>query len=200
MEKITSTFQRLLTSEEMSSIISKGVAYCLQVILNRRPETRKKQNVCLQIMKLSGKLRFIYPWRWHRGSSSRLRMHQGMDGLYSRRRYKRFAFRDVINSERHQKKFPVPVFPVAFMHRLAGLKDPCPRWTIIWSHYRYCLKDLIELLPEAGRYPPLIHLCKTGAFSPLSMAFPALSHRARLEIKRYLDRVDFDPTRLEISG
>jgi len=54
------------------------------------------------------------------------------------------------------------------------------------------MEYLITILPRAGRFPPLIHLCGTKSFAPMSMMFPDLSLRARRAIGAYLIRMDAD--------
>jgi len=54
------------------------------------------------------------------------------------------------------------------------------------------LEYLVETLPLAGRYPLLIDLCKTKAFAPMSMMFPAPSRQARRAIDKYLERMELE--------
>jgi len=43
---------------------------------------------------------------------------------------------------------------------------------------------------RAGGFSPLIHLCKTKVFVPMSMMFPDESRKARRAIAAYLDRME----------
>jgi len=52
------------------------------------------------------------------------------------------------------------------------------------------MEYLITILPRAGKFPPLIHLCRTKSFAPMSMMFPDRSRSARRAIGAYLSRMD----------
>ena len=60
------------------------------------------------------------------------------------------------------------------------------------SYYEYMayLHYFIGILPHAAPFPPLIDLCKTKCFAPMSMMLPNVTRRARRAMTVYLDRVD----------
>ncbi|KAF9558270.1 hypothetical protein CPC08DRAFT_562207 [Agrocybe pediades] len=58
------------------------------------------------------------------------------------------------------------------------------------GHYLLSLKLLPLVLSRAGRYDPLVELCRNKSFAPTSQLWPKQSRRARQAIAAYLQRVD----------
>ncbi|KAF4621661.1 hypothetical protein D9613_012801 [Agrocybe pediades] len=59
-----------------------------------------------------------------------------------------------------------------------------------WPLFIFLLDLLPYILPLAGRYEPLVDMCRKRCFSSLSQVWPKKSRRARQAITSYLRRVD----------
>ncbi|KAF9540108.1 hypothetical protein CPC08DRAFT_756270 [Agrocybe pediades] len=59
-----------------------------------------------------------------------------------------------------------------------------------WPLYIFLLDLLPHILPLAGRYEPLVTMCRKKCFSSLSQFWPRKSRRARQAIESYLRRMD----------
>ncbi|KAF9553503.1 hypothetical protein CPC08DRAFT_713716 [Agrocybe pediades] len=59
-----------------------------------------------------------------------------------------------------------------------------------WPLYIFLLDLLPHILPHAGRYEPLVDMCRKKCLSSLSQFWPKKSRRARQSIDSYLRRMD----------
>ncbi|KAF9552544.1 hypothetical protein CPC08DRAFT_269149 [Agrocybe pediades] len=59
-----------------------------------------------------------------------------------------------------------------------------------WPLFVFLLDLLPHILPLAGRYEPLVTMCRKKCLSSLSQFWPKKSRRARQAIDNYLRRVD----------
>ena len=187
---ITNTFQLLLSESDKGLIISKAAMYCIQYLCDPS-HTRKMAKWHLRDWVMGRNHRKTRPWQWHRQAS-----------------YHRQGRRPVLALLSHLAKLTLTTYRIFFLkqddadHHLCPLHSPLrtywrsnlnkPHYTREWGEYPNLLEYLPTILPRAGKFLPLIHLCKTKAFAPISMMFPDLSCRARRAIWKYLDRVDAD--------
>ncbi|KAF9538729.1 hypothetical protein CPC08DRAFT_717525, partial [Agrocybe pediades] len=59
-----------------------------------------------------------------------------------------------------------------------------------WSQYLFLLDMLPHILPLAGRYEPLVDMCRKKCLSSLSQFWPKKSKHVRQAIDNYLRRMD----------
>jgi len=191
-QDITNNFRQLLSKTDEALIISKAAIHCLEYLCDLS-RTRNEAKRHLQIRQMDCNYRRTRPWKWHQRASCRdfartpvlivkPYVHPGDDqlGLTTYRRlYANHLFQ---------------LYAVYSLHSLQWIHwresdkyiNTKPKITF---EYLSLLQYLVTILPRAGRFPPLIHLCKTKAFAPMSMMFPDQSRKARRAIGDYLNRM-----------
>ena len=187
------TFRPVLTKDDRLRIFSRAAFYCLQFLCDSNI-TMGEAKRHLKVGGLEKKRRNSSPWKWHRLTSAhkipknekRLVLYKDYVGITSEKFCQSYAL------------LPKRVLlPHAGIYSFASFdwKDAgrsSERGSQRWNTYSNYLAYLVEILPLAGRYPPLIDLCKTKAFAPMSMMFPAISRRARRAIDKYLKRMELE--------
>jgi len=199
---VWNAFQHVLTMADRSHIVSRAALYCIDQLC----DTEKTKNAAYVHIKVEGirrKRRNNRPWLWHRRNSS--------DIIPKKRNKvtKMLIFKYIPGLPKHGKQW-------SCFHAYAELQALCTRhsheiYTLAsfdwnrrnyqedWFYYLACLEHLPQILPMAGRYPPLIEACKTKAFAPMSMIFPTLSRRACRAMHNYLKRMDAEYDSLETN-
>jgi len=175
------------TVEELG-IISRAAAYCLQFLADVVLTHQEVKNH-FTIDCIHKKKRRASPYVWNRRYPHRFRRRHVFIGVY-------YADKKYVSLSTYEKlltkEYPYrPLFSVTSMrwHKWKT-SDWTPETFEVWYQYMVILEYLPLILPCAGKFPPLIHLCRTKCFAPLSMLFPYLSRRARRAIAVYLDRMD----------
>jgi len=192
--KVINNFQPLLTNADRLRIFSRAALYCLQFLCDSNI-TKGEAKRHLKVAGMEKKRRNSNPWKWHRLTSAhKIPKNEKRPLIY-------------MNSWLHNPRLtfcqsyavaPKRLLPShieiyyfsSFDWKDAGRSSErgSQRWDTYWGYLAY----LVEILPLAGRYPPLIDLCKTKAFAPMSMMFPENSRRARRAIDEYLKRMELE--------
>lgn len=188
VDKINRTFKHLLTKVDESNIFSRAAAYCLQRLCDSSLESRRQAHKFIKIGPLRRKIRRSYPWRWHRrfwscSQEARFVVKTDIE------KYILSTFTKLQDSNKTYLDYPFHICPLFSIHQTHS-EDGAP-WSVLPFQYLCYLESLIDLLPHAARYKPLIDLCKTKGFSAMSTGFPVLSRRARTGIAKYLERMDY---------
>ena len=182
---IANTFRRLLTETEEALIISKAAMHCLQYLCDQS-HTRKEANEHLQTRDMDRNYRKICPWKWHRRPSCCDLARKPVLAVHK--------YGTQLTLTTYGRLYAKYNFRYYRIYSLQSLK--WTNWRLdnytdhTWFEYLSFLKHLISILSCAGRFPPLIHLCRTKSFALMSMMFPDQSRRARRAIGAYLNRMD----------
>ena len=185
------TFWLVLTKTDEALIVSKAAMFCLEYLCDLSFTQKYAQNH-YKILGTDRQYRKTRPWLWHQRRSCRdlarkvIVQDELLDDFfqYSLTTYGRLFSK---NDFRYGDIYPLHSFPWI-------------RWNFVnYDHpakpfyqYRSFLEYLVIILPRAGKYSPLMHLCKTKAFAPMSMMFPDHSRNARRAIAAYLNRMEAD--------
>jgi len=191
-QAITKTFQQLLSKADEALIISKAAIHCLEYLCDLS-RTRKEAKRHLQIRQTDRNCRKTRPWKWHQRAScrdfARTLVLTVKPYLHPNDyRLTLTAYRRLYASNAFQNPAVYSLHSLQWIHwRSNKYIDHTPQ---VSFEYLNLLQYLVTILPRAGRFPPLIHLCKTKAFTPMSMMFPDQSRKARRAIGNYLNRMD----------
>jgi len=189
--KVINTFQPVLTKADRLRIFSRAALYCLQFLCDSNI-TKGEAKRHLKVVGLEKERRNSSPWKWHRLTSAhkipknekRLVLYKDVWERTSV--FQSYAILPKIPDPRHKRIYSFASFD---WKNVWSSWEQCPQR---WFKYLSYLEYLVEILPLAGRYPSLIDFCKTKAFAPISMMFPALSRRARRLIGEYLKRMELE--------
>jgi len=188
---IGDTFWLVLNKTDEALIISKAAMFCVNYLCNPS-STRKDARRHLRLPEADRNYRKTRPWRWHQRRWCR--------GLARKVIVQNVLYNDIF-------RYSLTTYGRFFSKHDFQYSDIYPLQWLPWIHwnfrnydnratsfYQYCgfLEYLVILLPRAGRFLPLMHLCKTKVFVPMSMMFPDQSRKARLAIAAYLDRMEAD--------
>jgi len=192
---LTDTFRLLLSKADEALIISKAAMYCLEYLCDRS-RTRKDTKRHIQIPKMHRNYRKTRPWRWHQRHPDLCRDLTRTPVFLTNRFPSSRSQR--LSLTTYGRLFAELFFehdPIYTVHSRRWI-----HWRSDFYNSNYTAKAffkylalmeyLITILLRVGRFPPLIHLCRTRSFSPMSMMFPDLSLQARRAIGAYLDRMD----------
>jgi len=186
---ITDTLRLVLNKADEALIISKAAMSCLEYLCHSSFTDEHVQEH-LQILGVDRNYRKTQPWRWHQQRSCRglARKVIVQHGLFN-----------------NSCRYSLTTYGKLFSRTYFGHDKIYPLHSLPWIHWNFCNNDhqakpfyqyrgyleyLVILLPCAGRFSPLIHLCKTKAFVPMSMMFPDRSRKARHAIAAYLNRIE----------
>jgi len=194
MSRMVNNFQPHLTKADQLQIFSRAALYCLQFLCDasRRKDEAERH---LKVVGLEKKRRNSRPWQWHRQTSAHnipkneKRLVFLKDPLGRQRYNSCLSYAELANVR--ALNFTQIYSCASFDWAKANDKSRL-HFDIGWLFYLAYLEYITEILPLAGRYPPLIEFCRTKAFAPMSMMFPALSRRARREIDKYLQRMELE--------
>ena len=188
---IIDTFRLILNKEDEAVIMSKAALFCLEYLCDVS-STLKDARRHLRVLRADRKYRNTRPWRWHQ---RRLWYDLERKVMVQSHSFNNFFQYSLITYGRLLSKTKFHYDDVYPLHSL-----PWIHWNFLkrkhraepFYRYRGFLEYLAILLPRAGRFSPLIHLCKTKVFVPMSMMFPDESRKARRAIAVYLDRMEDD--------
>jgi len=191
--RLINTFQPVLTKGDRLRIFSRPAFYCLQFLCNSNI-TKGEAKRHLKVAGMEKKRRNSSPWKWHRLTSAhqipknekRLVLYTRSWRAKSQSFCQSYAVLPKIPDPRHKLIYSFASFD---WKNVGSSWEQCPQR---WFKYLSYLEYLVEILLLAGRYPPLIDLCKTKAFAPMSMMFPAFSRRTRRAIDKYLERMELE--------
>jgi len=189
--KVINNFQPLLTKADRLRIFSRAALYCLQFLCDSNI-TKGEAKRHLEVAGMEKKRRNSNPWKWHRLTSAHKipknekRLMLRTDVWEHTLVFQSYAVLPKIPDPRPERIYSL----ASFDWKDAGRSSErgSQRWDTYWGYLAY----LVDILPLAGRYPPLIDLCKTKAFAPMSMMFPENSRRARRAIDKYLERMELE--------
>jgi len=192
-QAMINTFQRFLNKRDKGLIISKAAIHCLEYLCDlSRTRTEAKRH--LQIRQTDRNCRKIHPWKWHRRASCRdfartpVLIVKPDWHPSDNRRLTLTTYRRLYANNAFPRQVVYALHSLQWIHwRSDEYIDDTPE---ISFEFLSLLQYLATILPRAGRFPPLIHLCKTKAFAPMSMMFPDQSRQARRAIGDYLNRMD----------
>jgi len=192
---LTNTFRLLLSKTDETLIISKAAMYCIEYLTDRS-RTRKGTKRHIQVPEMHRNYRRLRPWRWHRRQEGLYRditrtpvlLRGRYASLCSQRlcltTYGRIFAREYFQ---HHPIYTVHSRP---WDQLGSEFHNSDNAREIFQKYCALMEYLITILPRAGRFPPLIHLCRTKSFAPMSMMFQDQSRRTRRAIEAYLCQMD----------
>ncbi|KAF4618507.1 hypothetical protein D9613_009760 [Agrocybe pediades] len=208
---IGQTFQELLKGRKKEAILAKSAAFCLTVLCDKR---RSGPAWCISdsIMRIDPtdqRKRREHPWRWRQLSSRRRLLHDPLVIVVQTNppKYRLHPLGWPPALKRLSKAGdPLPnTNSVLVLSIHKDRQPPClhtdhrklifpPQAGIVkdyeLGHYLLSLKLLPLVLSRAGRYDPLVELCRNKSFAPTSQLWPKQSRRARQAIAAYLQRVD----------
>jgi len=192
-QTIANTFQLLLNKTDEALIISKAAMHCLQYLCD--PSFTKKQaKRHLRIREIERKNRVTRPWKWHRRALCRdlARKHVLIVRKYWDLNDQRLTL--TTYGRLHAKDY-IQHYPIYSLHSQRWIHWRSNGYdgtytTQIFNEYLSLLKYFTIILPRAGSFLPLIQLCKTKCFGPMSMMFPDESLRGRHAIEAYINRMD----------
>ena len=182
VDAIADTLRHRLDDSERQTILSRAAASCLDYVCDIA-RTREEAHIHLKMRWIDREKRKTRPWRWHMRSGSRV-----------------FQKRTVLSNERFSRTPSISTYGKItkdldeyhfriFSCNFFDWFEPRKR-RHDWYHYLAALENMCRYLPLAARYTPLIDLCKTKVFAPMSMMFPTLSRRARRKMAEYLERME----------
>ena len=180
------TLRNILTKEDKSRIYSRAAAYCIQFLSNHDSELSPEAQGFIQIRSINKRIRQHRPWHWHRTFRHRLHTDQLLY-INDRTRYPFLNFQQMLDMDEENKESeirPYSIFSINWSY-----KDNIAYPGLPYRYMSY-LEYLVEILPQAEPYIPLINMCRTKTFSRMSIAFPALSRRARRMMAEYLERAE----------
>jgi len=191
--RLINTFQPVLTNADRLRIFSRAALYFLQFLCDSNI-TKGEAKRHLKVVGLEKRRRNSSPWKWHRLTSA----HK-----IPKNEKRLVLYKDYVGNTSENFCQSYALLPKRVLLSYAGIysfasfdwKNVGSSWEQChqrWYTYLSYLDYLVEILPLAGRYPPLIDLCKTKAFAPMSMMFPAISRRARRAIDKYLKRMELE--------
>ena len=184
---VPNTLRRLLRAKERALIVAKAAAYCLQCVCDVAL-TNKEADMHIKIGGMSRRMRTSRPWKW-RKYLARRRAFADMPVIMEKKIYKKQYVLTTYGRLTHERhRFEFLIYNVSSLD-LAHTETEDVKKTQIWFRYLSLFEYLIQTLPQAGYYKPLIGLCKTESFAPMSMMFPDISRRARREMSKYLSRM-----------
>jgi len=181
-----SVFQTLIDDTIQGQILARAASYCLKITCSAgRINSEAARH--LSLSKFDRRRRSDFPWKWHSRADSRLRKGTLVVTGDKRGQERR------LSTYKKVTRNPNNVFTLYSLSHFdwndyTNLLIKAAEQ--FWFKYLAFLKALILILPRAGRYEPLIWSCKHRSFSYMSMMFPSLSRRARLEINKYLARME----------
>jgi len=182
---IDSLFRHLTKKKNKQLILSRASAFCLEILCGRDISKIHNATRLLGIGKGYRHIRRPHPLKWRRKSWSLSHLDQPVLMRGSNNQYTLSTLRKLENPN---NRTPSNIESIGLMLYIKN--KSIKFWGLFPFNYLGALKYFVKILPRAGRYPPLIHLCKTKSFSAMSMAFPHLSRRARRAIERYLERME----------
>jgi len=187
-------FQQLLSQAEISHMMSKAAAHCLQYLCDMSlPKQEAKRFLASGYF--DKQKRKTCPWKWRKRRCCDLTQNRILAVRWwrGRCRLSLFTYGRLLWFSSYWTVFhfyPVHSFKWtqwAQWESRENFED-----VSVWYKYLSVLEHLPALLAHAGSFTPLIHLCQTKSFGPLSMMFPVFSRRARHAITKYLERVTLD--------
>ncbi|KAF4612394.1 hypothetical protein D9613_003564 [Agrocybe pediades] len=199
-DEIAKLSRDLMDDIKQGAIFAMSASFCLALLCNEQTASRAAG----RIYGISGNDRHKkreHPWRWRhmlpgrRSVGNRLSMvvirRDAYTVYYKMRLMKiRRVFRDTARYKstriitmleyfRLKSKLVPDTWPMTMYER--------PRQ---WPLYIFLLDLIPHILPLAGRYEPLVKMCRKKCFSSLSQFWPRKSRRARQAIESYLRRMD----------
>jgi len=190
--KVINTFQPLLTKADHLRIFSRAALYCLQFLCDSNI-TKGEAKRHLKVSGMEKRRRNSSPWKWHRLTSvHNISKNEKRPVLYTNswRQNSLNLYQSYAVLPELMASYAIRIYSFgSFDWKNVGSQQQCRQQ---WYMYFAYLEYLVDILPLAGRYPPLIDFCKTKTFAPMSMMVPALSRRARRAIDKYLKRMEFE--------
>ena len=186
-DQIGYTFRNILTKADKSRMYSRAAAYCIQFLSNHDSELRPEAHGFIQIRSINRRIRQHRPWHWHRTFRHRLQTDQLLH-TYNPPRYSVIiSFAEMLKVEKDPGCDSI--WACSIFSGNWNSRDKTPSSKLPYKYMTY-LEYLVEILPQAEPYIPLINMCRTKTFSRMSIAFPALSRRARRMMAEYLERAE----------
>ena len=201
--KMSNMFKPFLTKADYSHVFPRAALYCLQFLCDSIISTRDEAERHLKVPGMEKQRRHSRPWAWHRQTSA----HKTPK---NEKRF--FLYKDTFQQKSNnfcqcyaelpklQKTYYTEIYSFESFDWKNVKSKEIGKYPQRWKQYLAYLEYLLEILPLVGRYPPLIEYCKTKAFGPMSMMFPALSRRARQAIDEYLKRMELEDNEPRINA
>lgn len=184
------TLRHVLTKQDKCRIFSRAAAYCMNYLSNLNSDLSKEAHRIIKLWSTSRRIRQVRPWHWHRTFRRRVRHVDQLLYTTSGHGYSLANFTDIVNMYKDNKQESFSVCSIFSVNWRNVKEKDTYNWSKLPYEYICYLEYFIKILPRAGPYAPLIDMCRTRTFSPMSMVFPVLSRRAQRVIADYLKRAD----------
>jgi len=173
----------------------------MEKLTNKRHFIREEAQKLLCIRGINKRIRRLRPWNWHRTFRHRVPVDQLLFTHFIRKEeYALSNFGKLAHMGEEDKEAPFWVCSITSVDWKNIKSTGNTRESGTLYDYMCYLEYLIKILPKAEPYTPLIDLCKAKAFSPMSIALPDLSRRARSVIADYLERVEYEVRKTKVRA
>ncbi|KAF9552236.1 hypothetical protein CPC08DRAFT_296619 [Agrocybe pediades] len=167
----------LTGDRKLERIFALSASFCVDLLCDKADTSRDVRHIS-RIMATNHRKRRVHPWRWRQ--------------LYTRRS----LCNQLVALWPSNDNDDIPVSDILTIYQYLRVKNAKhrPMEDNKWSLYELLLSLLPYILPFAGRYQPLVLMCREKCFGPISQAWPKKSRRARRAIDTYLQRMDLQET------
>ncbi|KAF4621681.1 hypothetical protein D9613_012783 [Agrocybe pediades] len=198
-EDITRMFHDLMGNGQKEAIFAKSACFCLAVLCDEQRAIQDADPI-YGIARHDRLQKREHPWHWRQMVPSPGRAPTLGNRLALVRYVCPRSFNHKLKLTRVRKVLRTAIgIQVITMHEYFKAKSqPVPedwRWLEQfeqpqqWTLFFLLLELLPRILPLAGRYEPLVAMCRKKSLSSLSMLWPKKSRRARQAIEGYLRRM-----------
>ncbi|KAF9555765.1 hypothetical protein CPC08DRAFT_711722 [Agrocybe pediades] len=199
---ITKISHDLMGDTEKEAIFAKSACFCLTLLCDERSAS-EDTGLIYGIARHDRRKKREHPWHWRQmvprppSPGNRLVLIGFRQNLYMDYKLKLTRIQKAL---RNSISYRYENTRVITMHEYfkfksepvsktwpRSMKDKRPQQ---WPRYLFLLDMLPYILPLAGRYEPLVEMCRKKCLSSLSQVWPKKSRRARQAIDNYLRRMD----------
>ncbi|KAF9558754.1 hypothetical protein CPC08DRAFT_547892 [Agrocybe pediades] len=199
---ITEIFHDLIGDIKMEEIFAKSASFCLALLCDEQCASQDVGHI-YGIDRHDRRKKREHPWHWRqmvpRTSSlgNRLALIGYRQASYMDYKLKLTRIRKALRTTIYYRYENTRVIPMREYFEVKSepvpktwpedMKDKQPQQ---WPLFIFLLDLLPCILPLAGRYEPLVDMCRKKCLSSLSQVWPKKSRRARQAIDSYLRRMD----------
>ncbi|KAF9545405.1 hypothetical protein CPC08DRAFT_700183 [Agrocybe pediades] len=192
-DDITKIFHDLIGNIKKEVIFEKAATFCLASLCNER-HTRPDGYYIHGIAGYDQHKKREHPWHW-RQVVPRLPSPQAGNRLvlaYARsaENSKRYKLTTIRKALRNTVPYRLKKFQILTIHQYFDEYFEESTDSQYWATHMFLLDLLPYILPLAGRYEPLVDMCRTKCLASFSQFWPKKSRRARQAIDSYLRRMD----------
>ncbi|KAF9549820.1 hypothetical protein CPC08DRAFT_715399 [Agrocybe pediades] len=172
---------------KQEKIFALAASFCIDFLCDERRVSREVNHLS-KAMGINRRKMGDHPWCWHHILLRRFQCDRLASWINS------------LSNRRITGRIPIPFSRarmqsrsrISTLRRYLYYNNRFFNWEISDEYARYVLlMDLIPyILPLAGRYEPLVAMCKKRCLASISQYWPKESRRVRQEMDNYLRRVD----------